>query len=79
MVRESYTTPTHTTCIELILYRIKLKLQTIKRKADKQPQPKRILQRSRFNKSKNKVHMMEMIEKAKLANYRWWDKPEKVQ
>ncbi len=23
--------------------------------------------------------MMEMAEKAELANYRWWDEPEKVQ
>src|SRR6266511_3284143 len=35
MIRESYTTPTHTTCIKLILHRIKLKLQTLKRKTNK--------------------------------------------
>src|SRR6266540_7361455 len=45
MVRESRTTPTYTTCIELILHRIKPKSQTTKRKATKQSQPKRILQR----------------------------------
>ncbi len=36
MAREGRTTPTHTTCIELILYRIKPKPQTPKRKATKQ-------------------------------------------
>jgi len=35
MAREGYTIPTHATCIELILYRIKPKLQTFKRKATK--------------------------------------------
>src|SRR6266498_1244574 len=43
MAREGCITPTHTTCIELILHRIKLKLQLPKRKATKQAQPKGIL------------------------------------
>ena len=43
MVREGRTTPTHTTCIKLILYRIKQKSQSPKRKATKQTQPKGIL------------------------------------
>src|SRR6266498_2903258 len=44
MVREGHIIPIYTTCIKLILYRIKLKLQTSKRKVTKQSQPKRILQ-----------------------------------
>ncbi len=71
MAREGHTTPTHTTCIELILYRIKPESQTIKRKASKQLQPKRILQRLRFNESRNEAHMIEMAEEVELANYRW--------
>ena len=35
MAREGHTTPTHTTCIELILQRIKAKSQSPKRKATK--------------------------------------------
>ena len=37
MVREGRTTPTHTTYIELILHRIKLKPQNTKQKTTKQP------------------------------------------
>jgi len=37
MVREGRTTPTYTTCIELILHRIKPESQPPKRKATKQP------------------------------------------
>ena len=70
IVKEGFTTSIHTICIELILHRIKPKLQNPKRKATKQPQSKRILQRSRFDESKNEAHMMKMAEKAKLANYR---------
>ena len=44
MVREGCTTSTHTICIVLILYRIKPKDQTPKRKATKQSQLKKILQ-----------------------------------
>src|SRR6266496_1368509 len=36
IAREGHTTPTHTTCIKLILYRIKPKSQPFKRKAIKQ-------------------------------------------
>src|SRR6266545_7759089 len=43
MAREGRTTPTHITCIELILYRIRPKPQLPKRKAVKQAQPKGIL------------------------------------
>ncbi len=43
MVREGCITPTHTTCIELILYRIKPKSQPPKRKVTKLPQPQEIL------------------------------------
>src|SRR6266540_1116961 len=68
MVKKGRITPIHTTCIELILHRIKLKSQPLKRKATKQPQPKEILQRARFDESKNEVHMMEMAEAAELAN-----------
>ncbi len=35
MVREGHTTPTHTTCIELILHRIKSQPQSPKQKANK--------------------------------------------
>src|SRR6266542_4440007 len=78
MTREGRITPTHTTCIELILYRIKLKTQSPKRKAIKQAQPKEILRRPRFDEEKNEAHMTEMAEAAELANYRWWDEPEGV-
>src|SRR6266498_134152 len=44
MAREGRTTPTHTTCIEPILHRIKQKPQSSKRKATKQAQSKGILQ-----------------------------------
>src|SRR6266540_1900277 len=71
MAREGHTTPTHTTCIELILHRIKLKPQSSKRKATKQAQPKGILQRPRFEEEKNEAHMTEMAEAAELVNYRW--------
>ena len=71
MAREGCTTPTHTTCIEPILHRIKPQPQTPKRKADKQAQPKGILRRPRFDESKNEAHMTEMVEETKLANYRW--------
>src|SRR6266498_5144131 len=64
MVREGRTTPTHTTCIELILHRIKPKSQPLKRKATKQAQPKRILRRPRFSEEKNEAHMTEMAEAA---------------
>ncbi len=63
--------PTYAICIELILYRIKLKPQAFKRKAAKQPWPKRILQWPRFDEDKNKAHMIEMAKEAELANYRW--------
>src|SRR6266540_1158335 len=43
MVREGRTTPTHTTCIEPILHRIKTKSQPPKQKAIKQAQLKGIL------------------------------------
>ncbi len=43
MAKEGRTTPTHTTCIKLILHRIKLKPQPPKWKATKQAQPKGIL------------------------------------
>src|SRR6266496_480758 len=72
MAREGRITPTHTTCIELIFYRIKLKSQPFKRRVTKQPQLKGILRRSRFNEEKNEAHMTEMAEAAELANYRWW-------
>src|SRR6266545_5281361 len=75
MAREGRTTPTHTTCIELILYRIKPNLQPPKRKATKQAQPKGILRRPRFDENKNEAHMTEMAEAVTLANYRWWDEP----
>src|SRR6266540_55675 len=78
MVREGCITPTHTTCIELILHRIKPKLQLPKRKVTKQVQPKGILRRPRFDENKNEAHMTEMVEAATLANYRWWDEPEGV-
>src|SRR6266540_3196912 len=75
MAREGRITPTHTTCIEPILHRIKPKSQPPKRKATKQAQPKGILQKLRFNES-NEAHVTEMAEAAELANYRWWDEPE---
>ena len=78
MAREGRITPTHTTCIELILHRIKPKSQPLKRKATKQAQPKGILRRPRFNEEKNEAHMTEMAEVVELANYRWWDEPEGV-
>src|SRR6266540_3412147 len=43
MAKEGCTTPTHITCIELILYRIRPKPQSTKRKTTTQLQPKRIL------------------------------------
>ncbi len=70
MAREGHTTSTHTTCIELILHRIKPKTQLPKRKATKQVQPKGILRRPRFDERKNEAHMTEMAEAAELANYR---------
>src|SRR6266498_1122727 len=70
MAREGRTTPTHTTCIELILHRIKPKSQPLKRKATKQAQPKRILRRPRFDENKNEAHMIEIAETAELVNYR---------
>src|SRR6266540_815838 len=79
MVREGRITPTHTTCIELILHRIKLKFQPPKQKATKQVQPKGILRRPRFDEEKNEAHMIEMAEAAELANYRWRDEPKGVQ
>src|SRR6266540_3805472 len=78
MARESRTTPTHITCIELIFHRIKTISQPPKRKATKQAQPKGILQRPRFDENKNEAHMTEMAEEAELANYRWWDELEAV-
>src|SRR6266498_2078535 len=78
IAREGRITPTHITCIEPILHRIKLKPQSPKRKATKQAQPKGILRRPRFDKNKNEAHMMEMAEAAELANYRWWDELEGV-
>ena len=78
MVREGHTTPTHTTCIEPILHRIKPQPQPSKRKAAKQAQPKGILRRPRFDESKNEAHMTEMVEAAELANYRWQDELEGV-
>ncbi len=78
MAREGRTTPTHTTCIEPILHRIKPQPQSPKRKATKQAQPKGILRRPRFDENKNEAHMTEMAEAAELANYRWWDEPEGV-
>src|SRR6266508_2767157 len=45
MAKKGRTTSTHTTCIEPILHRIKLKPQDLKRKATKQSQPKGILRR----------------------------------
>src|SRR6266540_626909 len=59
MVREGCTTPIHITCIELILYRIKLKSQPPKRKTTKQSQQKEILQKLRFDDEKNEAHMIE--------------------
>src|SRR6266511_2074044 len=76
MAKEGRTTPTHTTCIELILH--KIKPQPHKRKATKQAQPKGILRRPRFDEKKNEAHMTEMAKAATLANYRWWDEPEGV-
>jgi len=76
MAREGRIIPIYTTCIELILYRIKPKFLPPKRKATKQAQPKGILRRSRFDEEKNKAHMIEMAEVIELANYRWWDKSE---
>ena len=70
MAREGCTTPTHTTCIELILHRIKLKSQSTKRKATKQLQPQGILRRPSFNKENNEAHIIEMAEAAELTNYR---------
>src|SRR6266542_1186370 len=70
MAREGHTTPTHITCIELILHRIKPKPQSPKQKATKQAQPKGILRRPRFDEEKNEAHMTEMAEAAELANYR---------
>ncbi len=70
MAREGRTTPTHTTCIEPILHRIKPKSQSPKWKATKQAQPKGILWRPRFDEEKNEAHMMEMAEATTLANYR---------
>ena len=78
IAREGRTTPTHTTCIEPILHRIKPQPQSPKRKATKQAQPKGILRRPRFDENKNEAHMVEMAEAAELANYRWWDEPEGV-
>src|SRR6266542_5704382 len=78
MAREGCTTPTHTTCIEPILHRIKTQPQSPKRKAAKQAQPKGILRRPRFDESKNEAHMTEIAEEAELANYRWCDEPEGV-
>ncbi len=78
MVREGHTTPTHITCLEPILHRIKLKSQPRKRKAVKQAQQKGILQWLRFDERKNEAHMTEMTEIAELANYRWWNEPEGV-
>ena len=43
MARKGHTIPTHTTCIEPILHRIKPKPQSPKQKATKQAQPKGIL------------------------------------
>ena len=78
MAREGRTTPTHTTCIEPILHRIKPKPQSPKWKATKQVQPKGILRRPRFDENENEAHMTEMAEVAELANYRWWNEPEGV-
>src|SRR6266542_549335 len=77
--REGRIIPTHTTCIEPILHRIRLKPQSIKRKAIKQPQQKGILRRPRFDEKKNEAHMMEMAEAAELTNYRWWNEPKEAQ
>ena len=71
MARKGRTIPTHTTCIEPILHRIRTKLQSIKWKATKQSQQKGILWRPRFDEEKNEAHMIEMAEAAELANYRW--------
>ncbi len=70
MAREGHITPTHITCIELILHRIKLKSQSTKRKATKQLQPQGILRRPSFNKENNEAHIIEMAEAAELTNYR---------
>src|SRR6266542_1859655 len=78
MAREGRITPTHTTCIEPILHRIKPQLQSPKRKTTKQAQPKGILRRPRFDEKKKEAHMTEMAEEAKLVNYRWWNEPEGV-
>src|SRR6266542_4415440 len=78
MAREGRTTPTHTTCIEPILHRIKPQPQLSKRKATKQAQLKGILRRPRLNESRSEAHMAEMAEATELANYRWWDEPEGV-
>ncbi len=70
MVREGRITPTHTICIELILYRIKPKSQSPKWKVTEQAQPKGILRWPRFDEEKTEVHMMKMAEVAELANYK---------
>src|SRR6266540_6327089 len=78
IAKEGHTTPTHTTCIEPILHRIKPNSQSPKRKVTKQAQPKGILRRPRFDEEKNEAHMTETAEATTLANYRWWDEPEGV-
>src|SRR6266511_3279109 len=60
IAREGCITPTHTIYIELILHRIKLKSQTPKQKATKQPQPKGILRQLRFDEGRNEAHMIEI-------------------
>ncbi len=71
IAREGCITPTHTIYIELILHRIKLKSQTPKQKATKQPQPKGILRQLRFDEGRNEAHMIEIAKAAELVNYRW--------